>query len=193
MTRPCPSVFLGGFANHKEDADDPTKFSGGKFGAMARVTQMLHNGVFFGLQLSGTMETANESHEGTALVGGISRTTRVEVESNFSADIMGRFGANLGGVSPYIAGGLSILNAEMKLSRRWPSGRTLSDTASDTHTGWKIALGADFNATENIRIFAQAGYTQYGKKSYSFTVDGQTIPGIGYKTIDGIAGILYAF
>ena len=142
------------FESEGEDED----LKGASFGLAARYTIPVGDRAFFGAHMAFTKESANL--EDSENIYGYD--VKAKFETDWSSDILARFGTDLGGVSPYVAGGLSIAKATLEGSA---DGREFFNESA-THLGWKIALGADLDLTEQLTMFLQAEYADYGKEKY---------------------------
>lgn len=193
----------GGFAKQDGDygrrGDNKRGFaaSGGSIGAVARVTQHLNNGVFFGAQAAIAFDFSDDTNMDPERVDDAGRVQYVDLkmESKYNGDLMARLGMRFGNFSPYVAGGISINNTELMLTEA-RNGGLGSRTEANTYLGWKVAVGADANITDNILFFVQAAYADYGTKDITalMPVRNQTINlEAEISTAEAKAGIMYEF
>ncbi len=132
------------------------------FGIAGRYTIPVGDRTFFGPHIALNKETT--ALEGAYAFGGDGISGKAEI--NWSADILTRFGIDLGEISPYVAGGISIANATAKASSTYNNMVVFDDSA--THVGWKLAIGADFDLTDQLAMFVQAEYADYGMEKYEY-------------------------
>ncbi len=163
-------------------------FSGGVF---ARYTLHLEDGWFLGAHIGWNKEPAKVSQDydlyyvlrGSSAVS----LTEMEVagETDWTADFLLRAGFDAGGFKPYAAAGVSLLRGEVSINL--PSfNASVSDT--NTHVGYKLALGVETEITDNILMFVQGEYADYGSKTYFSEASEKLSPstlgvrlGIGYR------------
>ncbi len=169
----------GGFAQWKgKSGDSDEDATGGSFGVVARYTVPVDdNGIFVGLHLAGSAETASHSDSGSIAD---------EASINWSADILARIGHDLGGAVIYVAGGMAFAGASIEASA--DNVEIFND--SQVHVGWKVALGLDVAIAENWSFFTQAEYGGYGEKEYS---DQGLVSDLDLNAITGRVGVLYRF
>lgn len=90
-------------------------------------------------------------------------------KTDWSGDLMARFGTDFGRVSPYIAGGVSMARSTIEVL---PGDFSLGINKSATYTGWKVAVGADVDLSERLSMFVQAEHADYGSENYTDEIRG---------------------
>ncbi len=157
------------------------KPSGNNFGLTARLTHELDSGVFFGAQGNVVLERGDDT-----IIGALN--TKVESERSF--DLMGRLGKRFGAVSPYVTGGVSWLQVKATTAVG-----ALSDSKKNTHRGWKIGLGADYDVTDHVTLFGQLAHARYGKENYNFSAGNTSLAKASAEidTNELKVGVIYNF
>ncbi len=131
-------------------------------GIVARYTAPVYDDVYVGFQKSLSIETAESQLSGNFDL--FDSTARLDqtVDIDWSADMLNRLGANLGGVGIYVAGGLALA----QISAEW-SGTVdstgFSARTSATHLGYKLVAGVDVPFDEIAVAFVQVEYADYRK------------------------------
>ena len=173
----------GGLSNVK--AGDLISASGGTYGVIGQVFMPIGNEKMkFGLQFGGALETAKESISVTS--GG--NSVSAKSSAKWSIDLLPMISYDLGGASVMAGAGLSILSAEISFGVS-SQNTTFSGKNSQTHLGWKIAGGLNFDLSENFVGFAQLHYAQYQGKKYF----GSSLLDESPKIFSGRVGLMYKF
>ena len=147
-------------------------------GLVVRYTvPMSDSGLFVGFQAGVTRESAS----GGSSEGGVS----VELDIDWSMDFMPMVGYRMGKTSLSVAAGFSNLYGDLEFD---VAGVSFSD--SNWHAGWKIAPGIDYQISENMALFGQAYYANYGSDSYN--IAGASV-NFDLETYGTQFGVLFSF
>lgn len=106
--------------------------------------------------------------EGSLSWSGVSGDTLggfVSREINWSGDVTGKIGFAVESLLFYGKAGLAFANS---------TGSVFATDDTETHIGWMAGLGVAVKATEDISLFAEYNYADYGAKTYDYGFDVDT-------------------
>ena len=127
--------------------------------------------IVLGLQGDFNLTNAKASH--ADLIGGAGFTDKSQ--TNWYATVAPRIGYAFDRFLPYVKGGVAFENLDVK----W-TGPALSGTGSQTRTGWMLGLGGEYAVTQQVTVFLEYNYLDFGKKDATFAVSD------GTKWVSGI-------
>lgn len=181
----------GGFGNVK--AGKTIDASGGTFGLIGQVFMPVSNeGLKVGVQIGAAYETANKSSSLSGEVEYQGETydfsAGAKASVKWSFDVMPMIAYDLGEITAMAGGGLSVIIAEIAASAT-ANDTTVKFSERQTHIGWKVAGGLNFNLSESFVAFAQIHYAQYqGKKYFDLAGTDEKL-----EVFSGRAGLMYRF
>ncbi len=179
------------------------------YGVLARYKRRGQGGIFTGVDVSGSTGsgrlTLNAMLAPATAAQETYNTLRTTTFKTFwNADIQGRIGrefnTGIGSFSPYAAFGAAFISAKVQGERLSVSGgerRMIESTggfnSTKTFIGWKASFGLDYDITEQIQLFVQGEYADYGEQSF-----GSVSPEVGDLNIEldslgGRAGVLFKY
>jgi len=95
---------------------------------------------------------------------------------------IGRLGVEVDSVLPYALVGVAFANG----TRTGINGTT---TDSQTHTGWTAGVGVEAMVADNLSVFAEYRYTDYGSRTYAVP----STPGVDLAGSSVRVGLNYHF
>lgn len=106
-----------------------------------------------------------------------------------SGAVRARVGIAYDRFMPYLAGGVAFGDVKNSLT---VNGDTYSH--SKTRTGWTVGGGFDYAATDNVIMRLEYRYTDYGRKDFAGTVDGNDFTSRNkFKVNEVRLGVAYKF
>jgi outer membrane immunogenic protein len=176
IAAPAPSGFDGfyiglnagygpGNVSTPNDSPYPTgfPFSGPFVGGQVGYNFVLIDNVVAGIE--GDMEWTNET--GNALYGAYTTTARL----NWTGAVTGHLGVTMDNLMLYVLGGVAFANNTLTADDGVPAS-LLQDT--QTHVGWVAGIGAAAKVSDNVSVFGEVRYAEYGSKQYSPSHNGIT-------------------
>lgn len=88
--------------------------------------------------------------------------TPVSGSANWSGSLVGKAGVAVDSLLFYGVAGVAFLNGTAEYSTYEPT---------NTHTGWTAGVGIAAKVTDDMSVFAQYDYADYGAKTYEFGSD----------------------
>ena len=173
-TTPVLAEFrLGGMIGNSVVATTPTDDSslagggtdsGSSTGVFGQWRTSISDTVDFGIHLGYFGESAKEKSElGTIIVGTVTATNvTLEVEADSTYDVLGLVAWKGGTVRPFMMAGYSSIKVSSDATGTVSSATVALDD-SDSATGLKIAIGAEFPLSNNWSGYAMIDYVDYGK------------------------------
>lgn len=197
-----PSAFAGPYVGAQAgyewgDADTHSYFSGSKGfsitgydvdgitgGIFAGYNAEVSSGIIIGAEAEVNLSSADDSIVDSSGFYGAS------VEQNWDASVRVKAGVDVGGVMPYVTGGIAFGGVETHGWVNW-GGR---DDNRETLVGWTIGAGVEAAITSKIHARLQYRYTDYG--SARWTLDQPNDPDTGkivYSSHMVMLGLSYNF
>ncbi len=121
----------------------------------------------------------------------VADTDYAEFESKlrWSGAVRARVGVAYDRFMPYLAGGVAFGDVKNSLT---VNGDTYSH--SKTRTGWTVGGGFDYSATDNVIMRLEYRYTDYGRKDFAGTIDGESFNTRNkFKVNEVRLGVAYKF
>jgi outer membrane immunogenic protein len=87
----------------------------------------------------------------------------VDAKAKWAVLVSGTVGYAMGRFMPYVGGGLAVGKIELN-----PSVIGLSDSDSQTHTGYHVLAGAKYMFADRWSVGVEFDYTSFGKETYNF-------------------------
>lgn len=114
---------------------------------------------------------------------------KLESKLRWSGAVRARVGVAYDRFMPYLAGGVAFGDVKNSLT---VNGDTYSH--SKTRTGWTVGGGFDYAATDNVIMRLEYRYTDYGRKDFAGTVDGNDFTSRNkFKVNEVRLGVAYKF
>ncbi|MGF7163543.1 outer membrane immunogenic protein [Rhodoligotrophos appendicifer] len=110
-------------------------------------------------------------------------TATYKTDINYAINIRARAGFALDRILFYGTGGLAIGNVEGELSTAFAS-----DKDSKTLTGWVAGGGVEWAVTDNISVFGEYLYSDFGSKKFSY---GGALTAQSYKQSVDLQSVLF--
>jgi len=108
--------------------------------------------------------------------------TNIAETVNWTGAVTGRLGVEVDSVLPYALVGVAFANG----TRTGINGTT---TDSQTHTGWTAGVGVEAMVADNLSVFAEYRYTDYGSRTYAVP----STPGVDLAGSSVRVGLNYHF
>ena len=173
------SSVTGDLADDTDDHDSTLPFineQGGSLGAFGQLRWAVSDTLDIGVHLGYTAESAGSKEDlgsfesygrdGNVVSNRFSNVT-LEVDVDETADLMGVVAWKGGTVRPFLMAGYSTIKIAYTAKGISESGGTIpagafSETAGETASGWKVAIGAEFPISTNLFGHVLIDYADYG-------------------------------
>ena len=124
-------------------------------GAQVGYNFHLTDGIVAGIQ--GDLSWDNAS-------GTYSPASTDQFRENWDGAVVGRLGADVGGLLPYIEAGVAFANATVTTTAP-------NNTFNATHTGWTAGVGVQFALADKLSADVEYRYSDYGSQTYGTGTD----------------------
>lgn len=155
-------VHLGGGTGKNDTyfpySDNSTKPSGLLGGAQAGCDYQMNSVVLGGVI---DVSLANLKDSSTYPAGLVDATLESTVKT--VGTLRARLGYAMDNTLFYATGGLAMARLERELSTP-----AAGQSVTKTHTGWTVGVGIEHKFTENISLFGEYLYADFGKETYTY-------------------------
>lgn len=170
---------------YNSDGSDKVKPDGFLGGVYAGYNFDTGSNFILGIDGDVTFNGLKKSERFTDALGDYSFESKLRT----SGAVRARVGIAYDRFMPYLAGGVAFGDIKNSLT---VNGDTYSH--SKTRTGWTVGGGFDYAATDNVIMRLEYRYTDYGRKDFAGTVDGESFNARNkFKVNEVRLGVAYKF